>query len=103
LLIYLHFAFRLYLPGYNVTKNADLNIYVWNYPHKVHTLWENKNVDVKFSAHDTFLELPSSGTLKIERLESQIIKVLGANKLNKGPKHDSQNRLSSPMSEGGEP
>jgi hypothetical protein len=36
-------------------------------------------------------------------LESQIIKVLGANKLNKGPKHDSQNRLSSPMSEGGEP
>ena len=32
----------------------------------------NKNVDVKFSAHDAFLELPSSGTLKIERLESQI-------------------------------
>ena len=24
----------------------------------------NKNVDIKFSAHDTFLELLSSGTLK---------------------------------------
>ena len=33
----------------------------------------NKNVDIKFSAHDAFLELHSSGTLKIERLESQII------------------------------
>jgi hypothetical protein len=33
-----------------------------------------KNVDIKFSAHDTFLEKPSSGTLKIERLESGIIK-----------------------------
>jgi hypothetical protein len=28
----------------------------------------NKNVDMTFSAHDSFLE---SGTLKIERLESQ--------------------------------
>ena len=25
----------------------------------------NKNVDIKFSAHDAFLELPSLGTLKI--------------------------------------
>jgi len=33
----------------------------------------NKNVDIKFSAQDAFLEYPSSGTLKIERLESQII------------------------------
>jgi hypothetical protein len=33
----------------------------------------NKNVDIKFSAHDAFLEEPSSGTLKIERLGSQII------------------------------
>ena len=32
-----------------------------------------KNVDIKFSAHDAFLEKPSSGTLKIEILESQII------------------------------
>jgi hypothetical protein len=32
------------------------------------------NVDIKFSAHDTFLlEKPSSGTLKIERFESGII------------------------------
>ena len=27
---------------------------------------------IKFSAYDAFLEKPSSGTLKIERLESQI-------------------------------
>jgi hypothetical protein len=33
----------------------------------------NTNVDIKFSAHDTFLEGPSSGTIKIERLENQII------------------------------
>jgi len=32
----------------------------------------DKNVAIKFSAHDTFLELPSSGTFKIERLECQI-------------------------------
>ena len=35
--------------------------------------YRNKNVDIKFSAHDVFLELPASGTLKIERFESQII------------------------------
>ena len=33
----------------------------------------NKNVDIKFGAHKPFLEESSSGTLKIERLESQII------------------------------
>ena len=35
----------------------------------------NKNVDIKFSVHDSFLEQlsPGTGTLKIERLESQII------------------------------
>jgi hypothetical protein len=33
----------------------------------------SKIVDIKLSAHDTFLEKPSSGTLKIERLESGII------------------------------
>ena len=32
-----------------------------------------KNIDIKFNPHTTFLELISSGTLKIERLESQII------------------------------
>jgi hypothetical protein len=31
------------------------------------------NVDIKFSAYDAFLEQASSGTLKIEWLESQII------------------------------
>jgi len=33
----------------------------------------NKNVDIKFSAHDTFLEKPLPGTVKIKRLESHII------------------------------
>ena len=34
---------------------------------------KNKNVDIKSSAHDTFLEKLSSGTLKIKRLESELI------------------------------
>jgi hypothetical protein len=39
----------------------------------------NKNVDIKCSAHDVFLEQPSSDTLMVERLENKIIsKVLGA-------------------------
>jgi hypothetical protein len=33
----------------------------------------NKNVNIKFSVHDTFLKQPSSGTLNIKILESQII------------------------------
>jgi len=61
----------------------------------------NKKVDIKFSAHDAFLEQSSSGsgTLKIDRLESQIS--LGAIK----PQdiQDSHNRLRPPMLEGGEP
>jgi len=40
----------------------------------------NKNVDIKFSAHDALLEKPSSGTLKIDRLENQIIQSFGGNK-----------------------
>jgi hypothetical protein len=32
-----------------------------------------KNEDIKFSAHDAFLEWPLSDSLKVERLESQII------------------------------
>jgi hypothetical protein len=40
--------------------------------------------------------------LKIERLESQIYKSFGSNKT-KESKQDSQNRLRSPMPEGGEP
>jgi hypothetical protein len=32
----------------------------------------NKKVHIKFSANNAFLEYPSKGTLKIERLESQI-------------------------------
>ena len=42
----------------------------------------NSNVNVKLSAHPEFLELPSSGTLKIERLESQIIQSFGSNATN---------------------
>jgi len=53
---------------------------------------KNKNADIKFSVHGTFLEYPSSGTLKIERFESQIIYTFGNNKT-KGPKQDNQNRL----------
>jgi hypothetical protein len=37
----------------------------------LHMLDNNKTVDIKFSAHDAFLEQPSSGTLKIERLKNQ--------------------------------
>ena len=36
-----------------------------------------KNMDKMISAHDTFLEQPSSGTLKIKRLECQIIQSFG--------------------------
>ena len=39
----------------------------------------NKNVDIKFSAHYAFLEPLSSGTLKVEKLQGQIIlKSLGS-------------------------
>ena len=34
---------------------------------------QNKNENIKFSAHDKFLEKLSSGSLKVERLESKII------------------------------
>jgi len=41
----------------------------------------NKNVDIKFNAHHAFLEYHSLGTIKVERLESQIIlKVLEISK-----------------------
>ena len=39
-----------------------------------YTMLYNKNVDIKFSAHDAFLGEPSSGTSKKEILESHIIK-----------------------------
>ena len=49
--------------------------------HKGYLINKNKNVDIKFSAHDALLEQPSSGTLKAKILESQIIfKSLGARK-----------------------
>jgi len=43
----------------------------------------DKNVDIKISLHDAFLDKPSLGTLKVERLVNQIIlNVLGASKPN---------------------
>jgi hypothetical protein len=54
------------------------------------------------TARDAFLELPPSGTLKIKRLESQIIKVLGAKKP-KGLYGIAKHRLRSPIAEAGEP
>jgi hypothetical protein len=56
----------------------------------------DKNVDIKFSAH----AFPD--TLKMEKLESQLIECFGSNKT-KEPKQDSQNHLRSSMPEGGEP
>ena len=35
-------------------------------------LINTQSVDIKLSAHDAFLEKSTSGTLKIERLESQM-------------------------------
>lgn len=47
----------------------------------------NKNVDIKICAQDAFLEYPSSNTLKIERLESHIVKNSTIiNKMNLTPK-----------------
>jgi hypothetical protein len=42
-------------------------------PFEISGLTINKDVNIKFSAHDAFLEKPSSGTLNIEIFESQII------------------------------
>jgi hypothetical protein len=41
-------------------------------------LINTQSVDIKLSAHDAFLEKSTSGTLKIERLESQMTQCLGA-------------------------
>jgi hypothetical protein len=40
---------------------------------KVTFYYCNNNVDILFSAHNAFLEYPSSGTFKVKILESQII------------------------------
>ena len=58
----------------------------------------NKNVDIKFSARDVFLESPS----KSKTCKANNIKVFGNNKA-KGPKQDSQSPLWSPITKGGEP
>jgi hypothetical protein len=39
----------------------------------------NKNVDIILSAHDAFLEQPSSGTLKAKIFEIQIIDAFNGN------------------------
>lgn len=61
----------------------------------------NKNVDIKFTAHDTFLKYSSSCILKIERLYSNLNQSFVSNKT-KAAKEDSQNGLQSPLPEGGE-
>jgi hypothetical protein len=43
------------------------------YSNAIVNIW-NKNVDIKFNAHNAFLKAPSPGTLKVERLKNQIIK-----------------------------
>ena len=57
-------------------------LYNWGkseYLEKIINASHNKNIDIKFNVHDTFLESLLSGTLKVERLENQIILIfLGA-------------------------
>ena len=53
--------------------NIYIFLIIFNLMTKKLEIAGNKNVDIKFSAHNPFLEESSSGTLKIERLESQII------------------------------
>ena len=62
----------------------------------------NKNVDTYYCAHGAVLEYSSSGTLKIERLESQIFQKKFRSNKPKWLKQDSQNRQRSPMPEEGE-
>ena len=65
--------------------------------------YERTCVDIKFSVHDAFLEYPSSGTLKTKILQCQIILKIFGSKKTKEPKQNIQNRLRSPMHEGGVP
>ena len=65
-------------------------------------LYQNKHVDIKLSAYDAFLELPSQVHSKKKDWKAKYFKVLGAIKP-KGHKHDSQDQLRSHMPEGGEP
>jgi hypothetical protein len=65
----------------SVSKHLLLDIFLKCSIASNNLSFQNKNVGIKFSAHDTFLDYPSSGTLKVERLENQIIsKVLEASK-----------------------
>ena len=57
----------------------------------------NKNVDIKFSARDVFLESPS----KSKNGKANNIKGFGNNKP-KGPKHNSKSPLWSPITKGGQ-
>ena len=60
-----------YQTLYNI--HIKINSQVFSSQTASWTVSHNKNIDIKLSTHDTFLEKPSSDTLKIERLESQII------------------------------
>ena len=71
-------------------------LHQWNEPQDIVI----KIVDMKFSAHDAFLDEPSSGDSQYRNIgKPNKSKVFGSNK-SKGPKQDSQNCLRSPIPEG---
>jgi len=72
----------------------------WDMPVKQNP---KKNLDIKFSAHDAFLGLSSSGTLKVEILENQKIFYNPWEQYNKGPKQDNQIQPKSYIPKGGDP
>jgi len=70
------FLFRKFYDSINnKTDRFLLILFLWAYTHKdnKYNAGNNKHVDINFSAYDAFLEKSLSGTLKIKRLESQII------------------------------
>ena len=51
--------------------SSQLHVYVSHFfcqtgKNYIYILFSNKNVNIKFSAHDMVLELPSSGTLNVK-------------------------------------
>ena len=47
------------------------------------SLTNNKNIDIKFSEHDTIPESHSSGNLKVERLEKKSLGAIQPKSLNR--------------------
>ena len=72
------FTYRTWIYGLDADSRLDVDLDLanicwisYNERHLVPFLYSNKNVHIKFSSHDMFLEWHSSGTLKSERLENQ--------------------------------